>query len=57
MASLKQSEQARQAMENDSGNILSTMLCDIADSRLYRIVKWCKSLPLFKNITVSWPTR
>lgn len=28
-------------------------LCNIADHRLYKIVKWCKSLPLFKNITVS----
>lgn len=27
-------------------------LCNIADHRLYKIVKWCKSLPLFKNITV-----
>ena len=29
-------------------------LCNVADHRLYRIVKWCKSLPLFKNIHVSW---
>lgn len=28
-------------------------LCNIADHRLYKIVKWCKSLPLFKNISVS----
>lgn len=27
-------------------------LCNIADHRLYKIVKWCKSLPLFKNILV-----
>jgi nuclear receptor subfamily 5 group A protein 3 len=27
-------------------------LCNIADRRLYKIVKWCKSLPLFKNISV-----
>lgn len=27
-------------------------LCNIADHRLYKIVKWCKSLPLFKNISV-----
>ena len=31
----------------------SPELCNIADSRLYKIVKWCKSLPLFKNISVS----
>lgn len=28
-------------------------LCNIADHRLYKIVKWCKSLPLFKHISVS----
>lgn len=28
-------------------------LCSIADHRLLKIVKWCKSLPLFKNISVS----
>lgn len=28
-------------------------LCSIADRRLLKIVKWCKSLPLFKNISVS----
>ncbi|XP_076359943.1 nuclear hormone receptor FTZ-F1 beta-like isoform X2 [Tachypleus tridentatus] len=29
---------------------LLTTLCKIADNRLYKIVKWCKSLPLFKEI-------
>ena len=24
----------------------------MADQRLYKLVKWCKSLPLFKNIMV-----
>lgn len=28
-------------------------LCNIADHRLYKIVKWCKSLPLFKNISID----
>ncbi|XP_037081497.1 nuclear hormone receptor FTZ-F1 beta-like isoform X2 [Pollicipes pollicipes] len=28
-------------------------LCNIADHRLYKIVKWCKSLPLFKNIHID----
>jgi hypothetical protein len=28
-------------------------LCAAADRRLYRLVKWCKSLPLFKNIQVT----
>lgn len=27
-------------------------LCNVADHRLYKIVKWCKSLPLFKHISV-----
>ena len=35
------------------GDYLSS-LCSIADHRLYKIVKWCKSLPLFKNIMVSF---
>jgi len=30
-----------------------TSLCSIADHRLYKIVKWCKSLPLFKNIQID----
>lgn len=28
-------------------------LCNIADNRLYKIVKWCKSLPLFKHISID----
>ncbi|KAH8262810.1 hypothetical protein KR044_000598 [Drosophila immigrans] len=28
-------------------------LCNVADHRLYKIVKWCKSLPLFKNISID----
>ena len=27
-------------------------LAEMADKRLYKLVKWCKSLPLFKNILV-----
>lgn len=53
MAQLRQSEEAaRQAMENNSPDFLNN-LCHIADHRLYKIVKWCKSLPLFRHITVS----
>lgn len=37
--------------ENSSPDMIIT-LCNIADHRLYKIVKWCKSLPLFKNISV-----
>ena len=28
-------------------------LANMADKRLYKLVKWCKSLPLFKNIVVG----
>lgn len=28
-------------------------LCNIADHRLYKIVKWCKSLPLFRHIQID----
>ncbi|XP_045610994.1 nuclear hormone receptor FTZ-F1 beta isoform X2 [Procambarus clarkii] len=53
MAELRQSEQAaRQAMENNSPDFLNN-LCHIADHRLYKIVKWCKSLPLFRHITID----
>ncbi|XP_015126825.1 nuclear hormone receptor FTZ-F1 beta [Diachasma alloeum] len=44
---------------NSSGNGNSqppdflSNLCNIADHRLYKIVKWCKSLPLFKNISID----
>ncbi|XP_063972544.1 nuclear hormone receptor FTZ-F1 beta [Diachasmimorpha longicaudata] len=45
---------------NSSGNGNSSQppdflsnLCNIADHRLYKIVKWCKSLPLFKNISID----
>lgn len=38
--------------ENSNPDMIAN-LCKIADHRLYKIVKWCKSLPLFKNISVS----
>lgn len=37
---------------DDSNPDLIANLCNVADHRLYKIVKWCKSLPLFKNISV-----
>ena len=53
MVQLRESEQvARDAIHNNSPDFLQS-LCQIADNRLYKIVKWCKSLPLFKNISVS----
>ena len=39
--------------DNSSPDLIAT-LCKIADHRLYKIVKWCKSLPLFKNISVGF---
>lgn len=38
--------------ENTNPDLIAH-LCNVADHRLYKIVKWCKSLPLFKNISVS----
>ncbi len=38
--------------ENSSGDMVQT-LTNMADRRLFKLVKWCKSLPLFKNILVS----
>jgi hypothetical protein len=32
-------------------NMVQT-LTNMADKRLFKLVKWCKSLPLFKNILV-----
>lgn len=42
--------------DNSNPDLIAT-LCKIADHRLYKIVKWCKSLPLFKNISVSLKIR
>lgn len=33
-------------------NMVQT-LTNMADKRLFKLVKWCKSLPLFKSILVS----
>lgn len=38
--------------ENTNPDLIAN-LCNVADHRLYKIVKWCKSLPLFKNISVN----
>ena len=38
--------------DNSNPDMIAT-LCKIADHRLYKIVKWCKSLPLFKNISID----
>lgn len=39
--------------ENTNPDLISS-LCLVADHRLYKIVKWCKSLPLFKHISVGF---
>ena len=36
---------------SDTDNL--SYMCNVADHRLYKIVKWCKSLPLFQHILVS----
>lgn len=41
------------AGSTDSNPDFVANLCNIADHRLYKIVKWCKSLPLFKNISID----
>lgn len=38
------------------GEDIVQTLTMMADQRLYKLVKWCKSLPLFKNILVSAET-
>ena len=43
------SSAADSSTEEDMVQTLTVM----ADKRLYKLVKWCKSLPLFKNILVS----
>ncbi|KAI1289481.1 Nuclear hormone receptor FTZ-F1 beta [Halotydeus destructor] len=41
-----------QVFDASSGDFVSNLI-SIADHRLYKIVKWCKSLPLFKDITMD----
>uniref|UniRef100_A0A1B0DH33 Nuclear hormone receptor FTZ-F1 beta n=1 Tax=Phlebotomus papatasi TaxID=29031 RepID=A0A1B0DH33_PHLPP len=41
------------SQSDNSNPDLIANLCNIADHRLYKIVKWCKSLPLFKNISID----
>ncbi|XP_077507296.1 nuclear hormone receptor FTZ-F1 beta-like [Amblyomma americanum] len=38
------------ALGADGGPSLLRSVCNIADLRVYKIVKWCKSLPLFRDI-------
>ncbi|XP_011188823.2 nuclear hormone receptor FTZ-F1 beta isoform X2 [Zeugodacus cucurbitae] len=38
--------------ENTNPDLIAH-LCNVADHRLYKIVKWCKSLPLFKHISID----
>ncbi len=45
------SSSAAEGEDGDNNNPQN--LTVMADKRLYKLVKWCKSLPLFKNILVS----
>ncbi len=51
------SSSAAEGEDGDNNNPQN--LTVMADKRLYKLVKWCKSLPLFKNILVSldWRSR
>ena len=42
-----------QASMPSNGVDMVQTLTVMADKRLYKLVKWCKSLPLFKSILVS----
>lgn len=44
---------SEKSSENGNENDFQSSLCNIADHRLYKLVKWCKSLPLFKEIQVE----
>ena len=39
-------------LESQEESMVQT-LTNMADRRLFKLVKWCKSLPLFRNILVS----
>ncbi len=49
------SSSAAEGEDGDNNNPQN--LTVMADKRLYKLVKWCKSLPLFKNILVSLDLR
>ena len=45
-------ERADDAVSDTKVKDVVQTLTVMADKRLYKLVKWCKSLPLFKNILV-----
>lgn len=45
--------QVGEATGSDKGEDIVQTLTRMADQRLYKLVKWCKSLPLFKNILID----
>ena len=47
-----QPEQQSRTGDLASEPMTSSTITRMADQRLYKLVKWCKSLPLFKNIMV-----
>ena len=48
----QQPEEESRTGDLASGPMSSSTITRMADQRLYKLVKWCKSLPLFKNIMV-----
>lgn len=49
--SIKPNEHSTREIE--PGENMVQTLTNMADKRLFKLVKWCKSLPLFKNILVG----
>jgi len=47
------SSQAKASSEAACNADFFHSLCSIADHRLFKIVKWCKSLPLFRNVSID----
>lgn len=43
-------------LDHSEDDAMVQTLAHLADKRLYKLVKWCKSLPLFKNILVRFYT-
>ncbi|GAB6021931.1 hormone receptor [Chamberlinius hualienensis] len=50
---LSEQSSSHKSSDASSNADFFSSLCNIADHRLYKIVKWCKSLPLFRHITID----
>jgi nuclear receptor subfamily 5 group A protein 3 len=52
-SSSSSSSSSKSGKSKDVDDGLLVCLCSIADQRLYKIVKWCKSLPLMSTIQID----